>query len=538
MVPMVTRASCDSPTGAVAHLTIRMLGPFEALVGGRRLAVSGRLLSLLAILALAVPEGVPADVLARRVWDDAFPTRAGGSLRVLIARLRRLIGPDSIITQSGGYHLRSVPQEIDALHFEHLLDGATLARHHDRERQLLEHALALWRGRPFDGIRSGWLADSERPRLVDRYLQAVTRRIDLDIAADQHRDLVVELRELTARYPMNEPLWARLLQVLNANGRPAEALATYEGIRARLRTELGTDPSHGLRTAHALLLAGDATPDYVDVTPRQLPLDLPTFTGRTEALTELDTLLAAGGPRPGQPTIVAGIVGAAGIGKTALAVRWAHRVKDQFAGGQIFINLCGHGSDDPLEPLVALDVLLSSLGIPKWRIPTELQARADLFQSRIADKQTLLLLDDVRSSEQLWPLLPTSSCLVLITSRGDLDILVGRRPGLRTVLERLSSAESVAFLTKMLRRRWVGHEGVDGMAPPSEAALAVLAEQCEHHPLALAIVAERMQHHPHSTDLSDLAELARQIIAERNRLEAANSLNCPLSNIPMLATWS
>jgi hypothetical protein len=171
-------------------------------------------------------------------------------------------------------------------------------------------ALALWRGTPFEGVQSEWLTRTLSPHLQERYLAAVERRVDLDLAdplvADQGTDLA-ELTELASQFPLRESLWARLLRVLARCGRPAEALERYESVRARLADELGADPSPELRAAHAELLRTGtqrltgASPPIVaeQVGPRQLPAPTAGFTGRQAELKALDALVGhASGARP------------------------------------------------------------------------------------------------------------------------------------------------------------------------------------------------------------------------------------------------
>lgn len=248
-------------------LEVRLLGPLEVTAAGRAVDLTAsRPRALLAALALSAGRPVPAERLATMVWGEQLPDNVVRSVQTYVSRLRGLLGPGAIRRTTVGYQLRVEPDAVDALRFVRLLDAAA-ARAADPagERELLGRALSLWRGTPLQGIRSEFLARSEAPRLVERYLAAIERRIDLDLADGRHGDLVAELVALTGRYPLREPLWVRLLEVLDRSGRQAEALDRFELVRRRLAEELGVDPGPELRRMHAALLAA-ATPGPVDET--------------------------------------------------------------------------------------------------------------------------------------------------------------------------------------------------------------------------------------------------------------------------------
>lgn len=254
-----TRAVLDGepdggPRGAVS---VGLLGPFSVSVDGGPVRLSaGRLRTLLAVLALSAGQAVPVERLATAAWaDERRPGNVRRSVQTYIARLRGALGAESIGSDPVGYVLRADPDDVDALRFVRLLNAASCARGTAEERERLTEALGLWRGRPLEGVPSGWLQESQRPWLVERYLAALERRIDLDVSGGRDSELVVELSELTARYPLRESLWARLLIVLSRSGRQADALARYEKIRTRLAAELGTEPHPVLKRIYADLLA-------------------------------------------------------------------------------------------------------------------------------------------------------------------------------------------------------------------------------------------------------------------------------------------
>jgi DNA-binding SARP family transcriptional activator len=245
-------------------LSVGLMGPFYATLDDRPVSLSaGRLRALLAALALSAGCTVSIDRLAEIVWaDEDPPGNVRRSLQTYVARLRSALGAEAIGSAPTGYVLYADPEHIDVLRFDGLLGMAAAAPSAATEKALLAQALELWRGRPFEGVQSRMLEEAETPWLLERYLGAVERRLDLDISAGGHGKLVVELSELTARYPLRESLWARLLVALDRSGRRADALARYETVRTRIATELGVDPDPALQRIHADLLARTASRSF------------------------------------------------------------------------------------------------------------------------------------------------------------------------------------------------------------------------------------------------------------------------------------
>jgi DNA-binding SARP family transcriptional activator/tetratricopeptide (TPR) repeat protein len=466
-------------------LTVEVLGPLRVSVDGRPVELpAGRQRALLAVLAMSAGRAVSTDRLAAAVWGADVSGDARANVRTTVKRLRRVLGANAaqlIAVRPGGYLLAVEPDQVDALRFGRLLDEAAVAPDLAGERTRLAAALALWRGNPFDGIRSDWLEQETAPGLLERYLAALERRVDLDFASRSHPD-PGELAELATRHPLRESLWVRLIRVLEAAGRPAEALERYETIRRRLAEELGADPSPELRRAHAELLAGGAPGE--DAVPRQLPAAIEVFAGREAELAELDALLGPPDRARSRSPLVVVIASTAGVGKTTLAVHWAHQVADRFPDGQLYVNLHGYApSRKPVEAAAAIRELIDALQVPPHRIPDSPAAQAGLYRTLLAGRRMLVLLDNASGIDQVAPLLPgTPGCLVVVTSRNQLPGLVVTNGAHPLTLQVLEPDDAKRLLVCRLGRDRITAE---------PAAVEGIVRRCAGLPLALAIVAAR-----------------------------------------------
>jgi tetratricopeptide (TPR) repeat protein len=241
--------------------------------------------------------------------------------------------------------------------------------------------------------------------------------------------------------------------------------------------------------------------------PRQLPAAVRHFAGRAGELSRLTTALLADGPPDGAMPI-ATVGGAAGVGKTALALHWAHQVRDRFPDGQLYVNLRGFDPTEPMSPAEAVRGLLDGLGVPPARIPAEPHAQVGLYRSILASRRTLVVLDNARDAEQVRPLLPGSfGCRVLVTSRNQLTSLVAAEGAHPITLDLLSVAEA--------RQLLAGRIGADRLRAEPEAADEIIA-RCARLPLAMVIVAARAATHPEFA----LAALARELRVAHGWLDA------------------
>jgi tetratricopeptide (TPR) repeat protein/transcriptional regulator with XRE-family HTH domain len=265
-----------------------------------------------------------------------------------------------------------------------------------------------------------------------------------------------------------------------------------------VRAARAAQPSAG---AAAVWAGGPAVAAGGWVVPRELPADVAGFTGREGELSALDRLLpeVAGDGPAGRPVVISAVAGTAGVGKTALAVRWAHRVAGSFPDGQLYVNLRGYDPGQPVPPAEALAGLLRGLGVAEAVIPLGEADRAARLRSLVAGKRLLLVLDNAGSVAQVRPLLPGSpSVMVVVTSRDALAGLVAREGAIRLPVDLLPSAAAVALLDGLIGAR----------AAADPAAVAALAAQCAYLPLALRVAAELAIARP-GTPLAELtAELA------------------------------
>lgn len=247
--------------------------------------------------------------------------------------------------------------------------------------------------------------------------------------------------------------------------------------------------------------------------PQQLPAQPAHFTGRESELAKLDLLLHAEAYDPVSTVVVTAIAGTAGIGKTSLALRWAHQERSRFPDGQLYINLRGYDPNPPLTAAQALDTFLRALGMPPERIPADIDAMAALCRTLLAGRRMLVLLDNAAVSEQVRPLVPnTSGCAVLVTSRSALHGLVARDGAHRVILDMLSPSEAELLLGEV-----IGHDRV-GREP---AIVTQLARQCAYLPLALRVAAERVVAHPTLM----IADLVNELAVEHGRLDALAPLD-------------
>lgn len=249
-------------SGATVHaaLEVGLLGPVRVVAYGRPVTIAApRRQVILTALALAPGRTVTTAALARYLWGDGVPSPARRALSTVVTRLRQDLGVDLISGGSGGYTLAVPADAVDVYRFRALLRAARSADGPAAELYQLERALACWRvhGEPLQDVGSETLVAEYAPALAEEWYAATERRIDLLLAAGVHAELVPQLRDLTARQPLRESLWCRLMVALSRSGRHAEALDTFRCVRELLAEQLGVIPGPELRAAHRAVLVHD-----------------------------------------------------------------------------------------------------------------------------------------------------------------------------------------------------------------------------------------------------------------------------------------
>jgi DNA-binding SARP family transcriptional activator/tetratricopeptide (TPR) repeat protein len=476
----------------------RILGPLQARAAGRELRLGGlRSQRILAMLLLNPNRVVTVASLVEAAWDDTPPATARRQVQNRVATLRTLLlrAGATIETHQAGYLLRVAPDELDALRFGRLVERARQTPDPGQAARWLREALALWRGPALAGL-GGVLLDREAAGLEERRVATLVACLELELRAGEHARLVPELSRLVAEHPLRERFVAQWMLALYRTGRRGEALEAFQRLRRRLVDELGVEPGPELQELHRTVLGGEGaalaatlpaiggTGEGGRAVPRQLPADVPTFTGREVELARLTTDLARTGH--GGPVVISAIHGPGGVGKSALAIHAAHRLADRFPDGQLYGDLQGAAAG--LRPLPALEVLgrfLRALGVPGERIPAEVQEAAALFRSELAPRRVLVVLDNARDAAQVAPLVPgTAGCALLVTSRRTLTDLDGARS---VQLDVLSTEEAVRLLARLA--------GPARIAAERTAAVEV-ARWCGRLPLALRIAGARLAARP------------------------------------------
>jgi tetratricopeptide (TPR) repeat protein/DNA-binding SARP family transcriptional activator len=488
-------------------MEFRVLGPIELWSAGQQYDLGPtRARCVLAILMLTPRTIVPTDVLIDRIWDTEPPPKARESLAVYITRLRaslRQAVGDSVrlVGRARGYELDVDPEVVDLHQFRRLRRQAdALAGNGDADHAalLLREADRLWRGQPFAGIRGDWMARM-RASLEEERRAAILKRVDCELGLGRHADLVGELSNLLAQYPLDEAFIAHQMTALYGSGRAGEALSLFRETRSQLVDEQGTEPGPALAELHQRMLSHD--PELASTTgftgpkrqlsrtapPDTLPPEMVEFVGREE---ELSLLVQ----QPGDGPRIMIIEGMAGVGKTALAVHAARTVATQYPDGTFYLNFHTHDPGLPsLDAAEALHRLLRMLTAPATRVPDAIGERTALLRAQLSRRRAIVILDDAAGPEQIQPLLPSAGqSLILITTRRRLSSLAGAR-GL--TLDVLPMSDAVALFQR-----------VAGQSRASDADVAATAVQlCGRLPLAIQLAAGRLAH-DYPPRLADLIE--------------------------------
>lgn len=550
--------------------TFSILGPVEVRVDAHLVSVPRpRRRAVLAYLLLHANDRVETGQLIGALWDTEPPRTARAQVHSAVSALRNgLPGTlgEGLVSQAGGYRWAVAADQLDLTLFRRLTSEARAqmaSRQFDTAVGSLRSALALWRGAALAGVEAPFV-EPARTRLEEERFSAYEALADLEMTAGRHVDLVPLLTGLVNEYPTRESLVERLALALYRSGRKTDALALVRKLRTLLAEEYGLDPERSIVELENSMLRGDPalehqspamsaqplsrseagagtgaaagasagastigaapaaptltvpTPAPVPVPaartlprPAQLPRASAGFVGRAAELSRLTRLLSSDNDSP----YIAVVTGPAGVGKTALALLWAHRQADAFPDGQLFVDLHGYDRIEAENADSVLERFLLALGIPGHDIPSGLPKREDLFRSAVANRRMLLVLDNARDYQQISPLLPGSALSrTIITSRARMGSLVADTGALTVQLGVLPLDESVEVLARI-----VGPEAVAG-APDASRELARL---CAGLPLALRISAVRLL----EESTAGIAGLAAELTSEEHRLSALDLLD-------------
>jgi DNA-binding SARP family transcriptional activator len=492
---------------------------------------------VLAVLLLQQNRAITQQQVINAVWGDAEPRSAGNLVQRHISGLRQVlelsrypVGESGRLAWTNAGYVLTVPTgglDLDA--FEREVEAARKARvtgDPASAAEMLRSALGLWRGPLCDGLASPFL-DAQRDRLEERRIGIIEERIELDLAVGDRDDVIAELRQLVSEHPFRERIHGLLMLALYRSGRRADALAAFREARRLLREELGVEPAAALQRLHQQILSADpelgsrayqaapsaGSPPAANQlpVPAQLPHSVAGFSGRQAEIEWLNGLLPDESDTTAGTVVITALAGTAGVGKTALAVHWAHKIRDRFPDGQLYVNLRGFDpAGSAMEPADAIRAFLDALAVPPDRIPVDLDEQAALYRTMLAGRRSLIVLDNARDAAQVRPLLPGApSSLVLVTSRNQLLGLVAADGAKLLELDLLPADDARSLLASRLGEKRVATE---------RAAVDEMVEACAGLPLALSIVSAHAAVNPRLP----LAELADELRETRGGLDGLN----------------
>jgi tetratricopeptide (TPR) repeat protein len=500
-----------------------------------------KLRGILGVLLLKAGEFVPIDDLVEWVWPDGkLPQDRASTCYTYIKRIREVLKAaglaNRIDTDDGAYRIRVDRREIDFFVFRDVVERARVIGQRGDSAQAcreIEEALELWTARPLadaQGERAAqWRMWARQHHWIDAY-GALTYGL---LALGEYQSVIRRLDDLPVEYQANLTLVKRRLQALHEQGRPRDRTTYYLKMRKFFRIELDQDEADDLTRFYETLLKRElgvpagrgpgagARREVAPHAPRLLPHDIADFTGRENLLEELDSLTTS--PTGEGLARLVVLEGAPGVGKTAIATRWAHRVASRFPGGQLYIDLQGFADGPRVEPAEIVDRILTAFDFPLERVPVGV-ARFSKLANLLSGRRALIILDNAEESRHVQPLLDyLSTCTVLVTSRQRLSRLARRGASLIFVPS-LDRDESVEWLKKRIGVRVHADEDI----------VHDIAALCGGNSLSLCVVAEHIVGHP-GVPLDDFVEELR---AEHALLDLGDDGDGPDASIRASFSYS
>jgi DNA-binding SARP family transcriptional activator len=421
----------------------------------------------LALLLAAANTPVSTDALTDGVWPDEPPRTARKNLQVYVCNLRRLLDDtlgagDRLTHDYAGYRIEVGVEELDSRYFTVLADSGRAARQagaHTAASRRFRQALQLWRGTPFTGLHEAPALAAAAARLTNRYLEVLEDWAETELDLGRHPEVLERIADLIDRHPDRERLRVAQIRALVQAGRKTAALAVYEEVRRRLAAEYGLAPSPPLEALYRSILADRpgpvAAPPAGDAGPA-LPPDVPDFVGRTDELARL-----AEAVRDGDRLVV--LTGPAGVGKTALATRFADVATRDFADGRFLIRM-RHRDGAPRTTGEILTELATAGGLT-GRLTGHHDHDLRVWTDFLGRQRILLILDDAPHEAAVRPFLTSAGdSTVLVTARSRLAGLAAAR---RLDVRCLTAAEAYELLSLVA--------GADRLAAEPAAAYAVVA---------------------------------------------------------------
>ncbi|MFJ8107265.1 BTAD domain-containing putative transcriptional regulator [Streptomyces sp. NPDC096132] len=490
-------------------LQIRLLGTLQVVHRGVHVTPSApKVRQVLALLALRTNSTVPLHQLVQELWEERPPSSAATTLQTYIYQLRKLPGlsdrqPGSpatghaLMTTPGGYQLSGPQGCLDTQEFGELadrgraaIDKGALAEGAD----LLQRALAVWRGPALSDLTPGPVIGIDALRLEERRYEVLEQRINADLLLGRHHQLISELTALAADNPTREGLHAKLMLSLHRAGRRPEALEAFQRLRGVLARELGLEPCSELQRLHQQVLSGDSRLDLpegpVSVHPAPggeppvtLPADVPLIGRQTECA---DVRKALTEYADAQGPMCVAVGGPPGAGSTAVAVAVAHRLGDVFTDGRLYTSFGDPASPRPVEDVLA--DLLTAVGHRRAELPEGRADRARLLRAWTAGRRVLLVVDDVMASHQITDLLPADagSAVVVVGARR----LGGSRIRMRVDVGPLRAEDAADLCRAALGR---------GPQLADDHGLRMLLDLCDHLPGPVIEAVNLLALRPHWT---------------------------------------